>query len=164
VSVTEKYGQNSSDAGALNERHRLSAAEKEAKKQAAKKTREPNLVFPRTGKAWLQEDLELIHSIIDDIPDESIDDHVLWLSKQQGRTLYATALKIVNEGRMNEEWAKSVWKSAAKSIREDFSRLESSMSDNMPDNKVTGMLYAVGNDSRIESINTIILKKLMSHA
>lgn len=120
--------------GALNERHRLIAAEKEAKKQTEKKPREPNLVFPRTGKAWLQEDLDLIHSIIDDIPDESIDDHVLWLSKQQGRTPYAIALKIVNEGRMNVEWAKSVWKSAAKSIREDFSRLES----NMPDNKVTG--------------------------
>lgn len=103
------------------------------KRGKSQKTREPNLVFPRTGKAWVQEDIDLIHSIIDDIPDESIDDHILWLSKQQGRTPYAIALKIVSEGRMNKEWAKKVWKPAAKSIREDFSRLQT----NMPDNKET---------------------------
>lgn len=123
--------------GGLSERKRLIAAGKnactEAREGNHKKTREPNLVFPRTGKAWVQEDIDLIHSIIDDIPDESIDDHILWLSKQQGRTPYAIALKIVSEGRMNKEWAKKVWKPAAKSIREDFSRLQT----NMPDNKET---------------------------
>lgn len=123
--------------GGLSERKRLIAAGKNActaaREENPKNTREPNLVFPRTGKAWVQEDLDLIHSIIDDIPDESIDDHILWLSKQQGRTPYAIALKIVSEGRMNKEWAKKVWKPAAKSIREDFSRLQTSM----PDNKET---------------------------
>ncbi|MCU6194890.1 hypothetical protein [Enterobacter sichuanensis] len=119
--------------GALSERQRLYATDKAAGKQAkeekAKKPREPNLVFPRTGKAWVQEDLDLLHSIIDDIPDDSIDDHVLWLSKQLGRTPYAIALKIVSDGRMNEEWAKKKWKPVAKSIREDFARLQSSKKD-----------------------------------
>lgn len=93
----------------LSERKRLIAAGKmlvQRQEREITKTREPNLVFPRTGKAWVQEDIDLIHSIIDDIPDESIDDHILWLSKQQGRTPYAIALKIVSEGRMNKEWAK----------------------------------------------------------
>jgi hypothetical protein len=51
----------------------------------------------------LPEDLDAIHSIIGDIPDDRIDDHILWLSKQQGRTPYAVALKIVGEGRMDDE-------------------------------------------------------------
>lgn len=127
--------------GALSERLRLitagQAADKSVKEEKSKKPREPNLVFPRTGKAWLQEDLDLIHSIIDEIPDESIDDHVLWLSKQQGRTPYAIALKIVSEGRMNEEWAKKVWKPVAKSIREDFVKLHPTMPDNDTDSTET---------------------------
>ncbi|VGQ09443.1 hypothetical protein SB5439_04724 [Klebsiella variicola] len=110
--------------GALSERQRLYATEKaggkQAKEEKVKKPREPNLVFPRTGKAWMKEELDLLHSIIDDIPDDSIDDHVLWLSKQLGRTPYAIALKIVSDGRMNEDWAKKVWKPVAKSIREEF--------------------------------------------
>lgn len=110
--------------GALSERQRLYATEKAADKQAkeekVKKTREPNLVFPRTGKAWVQEELELLHSIMNDIPDDSIDDHVLWLSKQLGRTPYAIAIKFVSDGRMNEEWAKKIWKTVAKSMRKDF--------------------------------------------
>ncbi|HCR4046034.1 TPA: hypothetical protein OOF41_004266 [Citrobacter freundii] len=128
--------------GTLSERKRFITAEQDTNKQAnegkVKKAREPNLVFPRTGKIWLPEDLELIHSIIDDIPDESIDDHILWLSKQQGRTPYAIALKITSFGRMNEEWAKKIWKPVAKSIREDFSRLHSGTPDNMTDINVAG--------------------------
>jgi intergrase/recombinase len=69
-------------------------------------------VFPRSGKPWAPEDLDLIHSIIADIPDDRIDDHILWLSKKLQRTPYAITLKIVSEGRMNEEWAKG-WKPAA---------------------------------------------------
>ncbi|MCK6898295.1 hypothetical protein [Enterobacter bugandensis] len=117
--------------GALSERYRLNTTTKIADKQAKeeKKTREPNLVFPRTGKAWLQEELDLLHSIIDDIPDDSINDHILWLSKRLGRTPYAIALKIVSDGRMNEEWAKKRWKPVAKSIREDFFRLQLSTQD-----------------------------------
>jgi len=110
----------------VKERLRLISAEKEANKLAknekVKKTREPDLVFPRTGKAWLPEDLDVIHSIIADIPDDRIDDHILWLSKQQGRTPYAVALKIVGEGRMDDEWAKA-WKPAAKSLRDDYAKL-----------------------------------------
>ncbi|ENN7018128.1 hypothetical protein ACAD17_004556 [Enterobacter ludwigii] len=127
--------------GSLSERQRLIAAGKNAdipaKEEKAKRPREPNLVFPRTGKIWVQEDLDLIHSIIDGIPDECIDDHVLWLSKQQGRTPYAIALKIVSEGRMNEEWAKKVWKPVAKSIREDFARLQPPVPDNDTDSTVS---------------------------
>ena len=113
--------------GGLGERQRLIAAEDEAlevagsgkKAEKAKKPREPNAVFPRTGKPWQQDDLELIHSIVDDIPDDEIDKHILWLSGQQGRTPYAIALKIVGEGRLNEEWAKT-WKAAAKKLREEY--------------------------------------------
>ncbi|HHA2200004.1 TPA: hypothetical protein ACOEEE_004998 [Enterobacter hormaechei subsp. xiangfangensis] len=58
--------------GGLKERLRLISAEKEArqiaKNEKVKKPREPDLVFPRTGKPWLSEDLDVIHSIIDDIP------------------------------------------------------------------------------------------------
>lgn len=79
-------------------------------------------MFPRTGKPWLPEDLDVIHSIIDDLPDGRIDDYILWLSKQQGRTPYAVALKIAGVGRMDDEWAKA-WKSAAKSLREYYANL-----------------------------------------
>ncbi|EPK3140295.1 TPA: hypothetical protein QHZ08_004852, partial [Enterobacter cloacae] len=55
--------------GGLKERLRLISAEKEArqiaKNEKVKKPREPDLVFPRTGKPWLPEDLDVIHSIID---------------------------------------------------------------------------------------------------
>ncbi|MDX6941286.1 hypothetical protein SJ144_26490, partial [Enterobacter kobei] len=68
--------------GGLTERQRLITAEKEAKKQVKeekeKKPRLPDEVFPRSGKPWSPEDLDLIHSIIADIPDDRIDDHILW--------------------------------------------------------------------------------------
>ena len=107
--------------GGLHERLGQVSASKEVLKQAkaekVKKPREPNAVFPRTGKIWTQEEAELIHSIIDDMPDQEIDNHILWLSGKLGRTPYAIALKILNEGRMNAEWSKT-WKEAAKEIRE----------------------------------------------
>ncbi|WP_426347885.1 hypothetical protein [Cronobacter universalis] len=108
--------------GGLNERIRLAASEKEACKRAKaektlKKPREPDLVFPRSGKPWTSEDHDLIHGIIDGIADEEIDNRVLWLSEKQGRTPFAIALKIVSEGRLDEEWAKR-WQHAAKGIRE----------------------------------------------
>ncbi|EPP1033962.1 hypothetical protein ACULWP_003316 [Cronobacter turicensis] len=114
--------------GGLNERIRQAAAEKEARKQAKaekppKKPREPDLVFPRNGKPWASEDLDLMHSIIDGIPDAEIDNQVLWLSEKQGRTPYAIALKIVGEGRCDEEWAKT-WQPAAKEIREKYAQLQ----------------------------------------
>ncbi|WP_240184602.1 hypothetical protein [Enterobacter roggenkampii] len=93
-------------------------------------------MFPRLGKPWAQEDLDLIHSIIADIPDDRIDDHILWLSKKLQRTPYAITLKIVSEGRMNEEWAKG-WKPAAKSIREDFALVRVKTSANKTDNSCT---------------------------
>lgn len=46
----------------------------------------------------VRDDLEVIHSIIDDIPDDRVDDHILWPSKKQGHTPYAVALKVVSEG------------------------------------------------------------------
>ena len=123
--------------GGLTERQRLITAEKEAKKQVKeekeKKPRLPDEVFPRSGKPWAPEDLDLIHSIIADIPDDRIDDHILWLSKKLQRTPYAITLKIVSEGRMNEEWAKG-WKPAAKSIREDFALVREKISANNTDN------------------------------
>ena len=123
--------------GGLTERQRLITAEKEARKQVKeekeKKPRLPDEVFPRSGKPWAPEDLDLIHSIIADIPDDRIDDHILWLSKKLQRTPYAITLKIVSEGRMNEEWAKG-WKPAAKSIREDFALVREKISANNTDN------------------------------
>jgi len=107
--------------GGLVEKTRLIQAEKEAVKQARsekppKKPREPNPDFPRSGSKWTEEDLNLIHSIIDDLPDNEIDNHVLWLSDQQQRTPYGIALKIVGEGRLDKEWADK-WKAVAKELR-----------------------------------------------
>ena len=42
--------------------------------------------------------------------------------KQQGRTPYAVALKIVGVGRMDDEWAKAR-KPTAKSLQEDYAKL-----------------------------------------
>ena len=108
--------------GGLSERARLIQAEKDALKQARtektpKKPREYYPDFPRTGVKWTEVDLNLIHSVIDDLPDEQIDNHVSWLSERQGRTPYAIALKIAGEGRLDKEWAKK-WKQAAKDLRE----------------------------------------------
>ncbi|HGH2724717.1 TPA: hypothetical protein ACJH2U_004667 [Salmonella enterica subsp. enterica serovar Saintpaul] len=55
--------------GGLEERIRQMTEAREAKKiakaeKAEKKPREPDLVFPRTGKIWTSDDLALIHSII----------------------------------------------------------------------------------------------------
>ncbi|EHM7819399.1 hypothetical protein KG166_004362 [Salmonella enterica subsp. enterica serovar Eastbourne] len=110
--------------GGLEERIRQMTETREAKKiakaeKAEKKPREPDLVFPRTGKIWTADDLELIHSITDELPDSEIDNHILWLSDRQGRTPYAIALKIVSEGRLDEEWAKK-WKPVAKELREKY--------------------------------------------
>jgi hypothetical protein len=83
--------------GGLTERQRLITAEKEAKKQVKEekeKTRLPDEVFPRSGKPWAPEDLDLIHSIIADIPDDRIDDHILWLSKKLQRTLMPSPSKL----------------------------------------------------------------------
>jgi hypothetical protein len=112
--------------GGLGERQRLIAAEDEAlevRVQEKRQRRPKNRVnrmpsFPHretTGNRTI----ELIHSIVDDIPDDEIDKHILWLSGQQGRTPYAIALKIVGEGRLNEEWAKTR-KAAAKKLREEY--------------------------------------------
>jgi DNA-binding MarR family transcriptional regulator len=106
----------------LGERVRLTQAQKEAFRQAraekpAKKPREPDPVFPRSGSKWSEEDLELIHSIIDDIPDAEIDNHVIFLSGQQQRTPYAIAQRIVAEGRLDKEWAEK-WRTTAMKIRE----------------------------------------------
>lgn len=107
--------------GGMHERLRHISTSKEARKQPKiekpKKPREPDIVFPRTGKIWVEEESATIHSIIDDIPDLEINNHILWLSEKLGRTPYAIAVKIVSEGRMDEEWTKT-WKEAAKEIRE----------------------------------------------
>ena len=117
--------------GGLGERQRLIAAEDEAlevpvqekRQRRPKKPREPNAVFPRTGKPLATgRPRTLSIQIVDDIPDDEIDKHILWLSGQQGRTPYAIALKIVGEGRLNEEWAKT-WKAAAKKLREEYASL-----------------------------------------
>ncbi|EBF3227155.1 hypothetical protein AZH90_004334 [Salmonella enterica subsp. enterica serovar Legon] len=107
--------------GALDERIRRAAEDKEERKATRtakkdKKPREPDPVFPRSGAPWTDDDLSLIHSIIDDIPDEEIGNQVLWLSDKQGRTPYAIALKIWSEGRCDEKWTK-IFKPAAKEIR-----------------------------------------------
>ncbi|EKT3984109.1 hypothetical protein QEF67_004709 [Klebsiella aerogenes] len=110
--------------GALGERYSFSEANTSQKEtqnstKKEKKPREPDPVFPRNGKPWTNEDLSLIHSIIDDIPDEDIEFHIVWLANKQGRTPYAIALKVVSEGRCNEEWTKQ-FKPMAKEIREEY--------------------------------------------
>lgn len=84
-----------------------------------KKPREPDPVFPNNGKPWNNEELDLIHSIVDDLPDDDIRFHIEWLSEKQGRTPYAIALRIVAEGRCDAEWAKT-FKPMAAEIREQF--------------------------------------------
>jgi len=59
-----------------------------------KKPRLPDEVFPRSGKPWVQEDHDLIHSIIIAITDYRIDDHILWLSKKLQLPPYAIAVKL----------------------------------------------------------------------
>lgn len=124
--------------GGLQERLRVISASKEARKQAKadkiKKPREPDIVFPRTGKIWIQEESETIRSIIDDIPDHDINNHILWLSEKLGRTPYAIAVKIVSEGRMDEEWTKT-WKEAAKEIRERHAAAEEQLPDTSTSDK-----------------------------
>lgn len=77
--------------------------------------------------------MDLIHSIIADIQDDRIDDHILLLSMKLHRNPYAITLKMDSEGRMNEEWAKG-WKPAAKSIREDVDLVRVKISANNTDN------------------------------
>lgn len=99
----------------LNTKNQKVKTEKADKKE--KKPREPDPVFTRNGKPWTDEDIDLIHSIIDDIPDDDIQYHIVWLSEKQSRTPYAIALKIVSEGRCDAEWAKT-FQPLAKEIRE----------------------------------------------
>ncbi|EJG2388462.1 hypothetical protein AM391_RS21220 [Kluyvera ascorbata] len=100
---------------ALDSKGALKKIVKAEKKE--KKPREPDIVFPRNGAPWISADIDLIHSIIDDIPDDDLKFHIEWLSEKQGRTPYAIALKIVSEGRCDAEWAKE-FKPLAKEIRE----------------------------------------------
>ncbi|WP_019843122.1 hypothetical protein [Escherichia coli] len=114
--------------GGLGERARLIESGKDALKQVRtekppKKPREPDPDFPRSGRKWTEEDLDLIHSIIDEVPDDEIDNHILWLSEQQQRTPYGIALKIVGEGRLDKEWADK-WKPVAKELRDRKSQPE----------------------------------------
>lgn len=110
--------------GGLEQRLSLATAEKEAKKQVRadkpKKPRAPDLVFPRSGKIWTPEDSEVI-DMIDNLPDEALNHHILRMSDKLQRTPYAVAAKIVAKGRMDDEWAKT-WKDAAKPIREQYAR------------------------------------------
>ncbi|MEB7558800.1 hypothetical protein NGC38_19960 [Kluyvera cryocrescens] len=50
---------------------------------------------------------------------QDIEFHIVWLANKQGRTPYAIALKVVSEGRCNEEWTKQ-FKPMAKEIREEY--------------------------------------------
>lgn len=103
--------------GGLDERIRQKLTEEDSsRKKTPKKPREYYPDFPRTGAKWTDEDLNLIHSVIDDLPDEQIENHIIWLSERQGRTPYAIALKVAGEGRLDKEWAKK-WKQAAKDLR-----------------------------------------------
>lgn len=95
------------------------AIKKLKKEKGEKKVKEPNPVFPSNGKPWLDDDINLIKSIIEDLPDDDIQYHIVWLSEKLGRTPYAIAMKIVSEGRCNQEWAKQ-FKPLAKEIREEY--------------------------------------------
>ncbi|MEG2734319.1 MAG: hypothetical protein RR962_03170 [Hafnia sp.] len=47
-----------------------------------------------------------------------LDHHIRWLSEKLGRTPHAIALRIVNEGRMDEEWSKT-FRPLAQVIRDE---------------------------------------------
>lgn len=104
--------------GSLNERLRQNSTIKESKikDNKEKKPRIIDPLFPRAGTPWTMEEAEIIHEIIDGLPDDEIDNHVLWLSGQLGRTPSAIAARIVSEGRLDEDWAKS-YRAAANELR-----------------------------------------------
>lgn len=106
--------------GALGERVRQSIEDKAARKaaRAEKKPREPDPIFPKAGTPWSDDDDELLRTLIDGIPDVELDHHIRWLSEKLGRTPHAIALRIVNEGRMDEEWSKT-FRPLAQVIRDE---------------------------------------------
>lgn len=91
---------------------------KEKKDKKDKKDREIDPVFPRHGVKWTDEDVEFILGVINDIPDEAIDDQIVWISEKMGKTPYAIAMKIVALGRMDKEWSVK-YKSMADEIRKN---------------------------------------------
>lgn len=82
---------------------RTEELEEKAQKQRQAERFDPR--YPNRGKPWLDEDITVIHDLIDDIPDEEIINHVTWLAKKFGRTPFSVALKIVHLGRCDEDWA-----------------------------------------------------------
>ncbi|MCT4707650.1 hypothetical protein MUA03_17355 [Enterobacteriaceae bacterium H16N7] len=109
--------------GALGERIRQAGKNKAARKaekaaSGEKKPREPDPVFPRSGTSWTEEDEEIIRTLIHDLPDEEIDHHIRWLSDRLGRTPFAIAMRIVSEGRRDEEWPHT-FRPMTQAIREE---------------------------------------------
>ena len=75
----------------------------------AKKFRMPRSYdsrFPNAGKTWSDNEDQIILDIIEGMPEDTIDDHVVWMSEKLGRTPYSVACRIVTLGRCSSEWTK----------------------------------------------------------
>jgi len=94
--------------GSLIERANGNTAKPEAPKKVKKhrmpRSNDPR--FPNAGKTWSDGEDQVIQDIIDDLPDDAIGNHVVWMSEKLGRTPYSVACRIVTLGRCSAEWTK----------------------------------------------------------
>lgn len=94
--------------GSLIERTNGNTAKTEATK-IGKKHRMPRSSdprFPNAGKTWSNGEDQVIQDIIEELPDDAIGDHVIWMSEKLGRTPYSVACRIVTLGRCSADWTK----------------------------------------------------------
>ncbi|WP_313107922.1 MULTISPECIES: hypothetical protein [Pseudescherichia] len=79
-------------------------APKKVKKYRMPRSSDPR--FPNAGKTWSDNEDQVIQDIIEELPDDAIGDHVIWISEKLGRTPYSVACRIVTLGRCSAEWTK----------------------------------------------------------
>lgn len=106
---------------------KVGAAAENAEPVEEKKERIVDPRFPHAGMPWSEEDEALLHSVIDPLPDEQVNHHVIWLAGKMGRTPYSVACKIVQGGRCSLSWRKP-WKTLTEELRESGLDIEAFMS------------------------------------
>ncbi len=77
---------------------------KKVKKYRMPRSSDPR--FSNAGKTWSDNEDQVIQDIIEELPDDAIGDHVIWISEKLGRTPYSVACRIVTLGRCSAEWTK----------------------------------------------------------
>lgn len=105
-----------------------------AKPAEEKKERIVDPRFPNAGMPWSDADDELLHSVIDPLPDDQVGNHVMWLAGKMGRTPYSVACKIVQGGRCSLGWRKP-WKVLTEELRASGLDVDSFMSAREPAEK-----------------------------